>query len=90
MSALYLTPHRKAFLRAVAHSRSRVVLYTSTREAYDLQENVRVTARLTEAFRAGWIEPVPDEDLWDGAEPRTRVVFYRVTALGRTAMNGGN
>jgi len=88
INGLFPTPHRRAFLRAVASSRSRIVRYHSTGEAYDQQENVRVTSRLQEAFSAGWVEPVPDEDLWPGAEPRTRVTYFRLTEFGRAALNG--
>jgi hypothetical protein len=82
---LHATPHRKAFLRAV-NERGRVVVYTSTHEAWDNTASLKVDARLREAFSAGWIEPVPDEDLWPGAEPRTRVVYYRLTGAGRVVL----
>lgn len=82
---LYPTPHRKAFLRAV-NERGRIVRYTSTHEAWDNTASLKVESRLREAFSAGWIEPVPDEDLWPGAEPRTRVVFYRLTDAGRVVL----
>lgn len=88
VNGLPATPHRRAFLRAVAAGRARIVRYHSTGEAYDQRENVRVTARLQEAFSAGWVEPVPDKDLWPGAEPRTRVTYFRLTDYGRTAMKG--
>lgn len=83
MPELFPTPHRKAFLRAVASSRTRIVRYRSTNEAWDQQENARVTSRLSEAYSAGWVEPVPDEDLWRSAEPRTRVIYYRLTEAGK-------
>ena len=88
VNGLAATPHRRAFLRAVASSRSRIVRYHSTEEAWDQVECRRVTTRLTEAFNAGWVEPVPDEDLWPGAEPRTRVTYFRLTEFGRAALNG--
>lgn len=86
VNGLAATKHRKAFVRAVASSRSRVVRFHSTGEAWDQVENVKVTARLDEAFRHDWVEPVPDEDLWPGAEPRTRVIYFRVTRFGRVAL----
>lgn len=82
MTALRATPHRKAFLRAV-NQRGRVVLYTSTHEAWDNVASLKVDARLREAFDAGWVEPVPEEDLWPGAEPITRVRYYRLTVDGK-------
>jgi hypothetical protein len=84
---LYPTPHRKAFLRAVAQ-RGRIVRYRSTGEAWDNVANTKVTARLTEAFLLGeWVEPVPESDLWPGAEPKSRVTYYRLTDAGRALID---
>ena len=80
--SLFPTPHRRAFLRAV-NERGRVVVYTSTHEAWDNVASLKVDARLREAFQAGWVEPVPEEDLWPNAEPKSRCTFYRLTAEGK-------
>lgn len=86
VNGLAATKHRQAFLRAVDSSRTRIVRYHSTGEAWDQKENVKVTARLDEAFRAQWVEPVPDEDLWPTAHTRAYCTYYRLTDNGRTAM----
>jgi hypothetical protein len=82
---LFPTKHRKAFLRAV-NERGRIVRYTSTHEAWDNTASLKVDARLREAFSAGWIEPIPEEDLWPGAEPIKRVRYYRLTDAGRVVL----
>lgn len=80
--ALRCTPHRKAFLRAVESDRSRIVRYHSTGEAWDNTAKQQVNARLAEAFSAGWVEPVPEADLWPGAHPKTICTYFRLTASG--------
>lgn len=82
---LYPTPHRKAFLRAV-NVQGRVVRYHSTGEAWDNTASVQVSARLREAFNAGWIEPIPEDELWDGAHPKSICTYYRLTAEGRAVL----
>jgi hypothetical protein len=82
---LFPTKHRKAFLRAV-NERGRVVVYTSTHEAWDNVASLKVDARLREAFSAGWIEPVPDEDLWPSAHPKSICTYYRLTTAGRVVL----
>jgi len=89
VNGLAVTPHRRAFLRAVSAHRSRVVFYRSTKEAWDQAENVKVTARLKEAHAAGWVEPVPEADLWPNANAKEQgLTFYRLTDYGRIAMRG--
>jgi hypothetical protein len=85
VNGLRVTPYRKAFLRAVA-VRGRVVRYHSTGEAWDNTASLQVSARLREAFSAGWVEPVPEEDLWERAYPKTILTYFRLTPLGRTAL----
>lgn len=78
--SLYATPHRKAFLRAV-NERGRVYRNRAEKTAYDSVANLVVTARVAEAFQAGWIEPVPEEDLWPKAW--SFLTYYRLTAEGQ-------
>lgn len=79
------TPHRKAFLRAVA-VRGRVIRYHSSGEAWDNTASLQVSARLREAFGAGWIEPVPEAELWPGAHPKSICTYYRPTDAGRAVL----
>lgn len=79
---LFPTKHRKAFLRAV-NVQGRIIRYHSNGEAWDNTASIQVSARLREAFSAGWIEPIPDEDLWDRAHPKTICTYYRLTVDGK-------
>jgi hypothetical protein len=89
VNGLAATPHRRAFCRAVAAHRSRIVYYRSTKEAWDQAENRKVTERLREAHAAGWVEPVPEEDLWPTAMAKEQgLTFYRLTEFGRVALRG--
>lgn len=90
VNGLAVTKHRKAFLRAVYYSRARVVRFHHNGEAWDQLENYRVTARLEEAFRHGWVEPVPKDELWPGARSKDQVTYYRLTEIGRRILTGGN
>jgi hypothetical protein len=77
---LFATPHRKAFLRAVDQP-GRV--YMEDRIAWDRSSAGHVTARLKEAFSAGWIEPIPPGEVRAaGIVPMPGRVFYRLTAAG--------
>jgi len=80
--SLFPTKHRKAFLRAVAVP-GRVVGYRSSKEAWDNVAALQVTARLQEAFDAGWVEPIPHADLWPGAKSRDQVIYFRLTVAGK-------
>lgn len=89
VNGLAVTRHRLAFLRAVNH-RGRIVRYHSTGEAFDDREGWCVTARLSDALRAGWVEPVPEGELWPGAHSKTYCTYYRCTEIGRRILTGGN
>jgi hypothetical protein len=88
VNGLAVTPTRRAFCRAV-NERGRVVFYRHYAHAYDNKTSMRVTARLKETHSAGWIEPIPDDELWPGAMSKEQgLVYYRLTDYGRIAMRG--
>lgn len=89
INGLAATKHRQALCRAV-NVRARVVRYHSTGEAWDNTAAVKVTARLAELFLFGWVEPIPEEELWAGAQPKRILSYYRLTDLGRRAMGGAS
>lgn len=86
-NGLAATPHRRAFLRAV-NQRGRIYMHRTDHIAWDNAEGTKVTARLTEAFQAGWVEPVPEADLWPTA--KSFLVFYRLTDYGRAALGNSS
>jgi hypothetical protein len=84
-SPLYPTPHRKAFLRAV---RLPGRIYREAGQAWDRDEGTKVTARLDEAFQAGWVEPLPDTE----RNPRMHLsgrVYYRLSPAGELIIQKG-
>jgi hypothetical protein len=85
VSGLYPTPHRKAFLRAVGKIGR---IYREAGQAWDRDEGTKVSARLDEAFRAGWVEPIPDEER--NRNMLSGRVYYRLTDTGERAMRSTN
>jgi hypothetical protein len=82
---LYPTPHRKAFLRAVDKPGR---IYREAGEAWDRDEGTKVSARLEEAFRAGWVEPLPPDD----RDPRVHLsgrIYYRLKPAGALIIQKG-
>lgn len=81
---LFPTKHRKALLRAVEGGD--VIRYHSTGDAWDNLAGTQVSARLYEAFNAGWVEPIPENELPPGAHPKTICTYYRLTDAGKRVL----
>jgi hypothetical protein len=75
--SLHPTPHRKAFLRAVAVP-GRV--YREAGETWDKEAGCKVSARHFEAFHAGWVRVATEDER--PADWLPNRVYYRLTPEG--------
>lgn len=89
VNGLAVTRRRRAFCNAV-NEKARVIRYHSTGEAWDNKESRKVTDQLETAFHFGWVEPIPEEELWPGASLKSICTYYRLTDYGRAALRGGS
>lgn len=89
INGLGLTPARLALLRAVDGAGGRIYYEAPSKAVWDKATAYRVTERVREMVDHGWIRPTN----WDTDEclpgELKRLVYYRLTELGQTALSRG-
>jgi hypothetical protein len=85
IGGLYPTRTRLSLLKAVREGQGRI--YFEASEVWDNTAGTKVTARMRELIRAGWVRALkPDEPRGPGEiGPRT---YYRIERLGYEALKG--
>jgi hypothetical protein len=85
LANLYPTRTRLSLLKAVREGQGRV--YFEAGQVWDNTAGIKVTARMRELIRAGWVRALkPDEPRGPGEiGPRT---YYRIERLGYEALKG--
>lgn len=83
--SLYPTPTRKALLRAIAEGNGRI--YHEAGEVWDASIAWRVTERVREVIKAGWVYALP-VDAEKGPGELDFRGYYRLHPEGQTIIGG--
>jgi hypothetical protein len=85
VNGLAVTPRRRALMQAITEA-GRIYYEPAAKAAYDRTSGLKVTEKLREMQRVGWIRVAEPEERQRGESQH--LVYYRATDLGRTALKG--
>jgi len=86
INGLYPTPRRVALCKDIAVPGNRI--YGEAGQTWDARDGSKLSARMAELIKHGWVEVIPPAECRDGWS--TRRAFYRLTAFGRAAIERGH
>lgn len=84
INGLYPTPRRIALCRAITEAGQ---IYSEAGQTWDKRNGCKVSARMAELLKHGWVEVIPPAEHRD--EWSNRRAYYRLTAYGRAAIERG-
>lgn len=87
VNGLPVTRTRRALTLAVSEGKGRIYYEPPAKAAFDRRSGMRVTKRLEELLRAGWIRVRYDTEPLEPGESQ-HLIHYRLTDYGRAVLRG--